>query len=143
MTSDRRGFLSATTALGLTGLVPVRGEPPKPGRGKEKPDEDVPASEDLMREHGVIRRILFVYDESTRRLLAGEEIPPGAWHRTATLFRRFGEEYHEKLEENLVFPEFEKRNHPLAALTRVLRKQHTAGRAVTELILRLTAPEQF
>ena len=33
-----------------------------------QPDEDVSAVEDLMREHGVLRRILLVYEECLRRI---------------------------------------------------------------------------
>jgi hemerythrin-like domain-containing protein len=50
------------------------------------------------------------------------------------LVREFIEDYHEKLEEGLLFPEFEKRNE-LVPLVKVLREQHKAGRAITEAIL--------
>ena len=41
--------------------------------------------------------------------------------------REFVEDYHEKLEEDFLFPEFEKRNE-LVPLVKVLREQHAAGR---------------
>lgn len=56
--------------------------------------------------------------------------------------RQFVEDYHEKLEENFIFPEFEKRGR-LAELVKVLREQHQAGRRVTDLILRNAQREAF
>ena len=50
------------------------------------------------------------------------------------LVRKFVEDYHEKLEENFLFPEFEKRNE-LVPLVKVLREQHAAGRALTDPLL--------
>jgi hemerythrin-like domain-containing protein len=56
--------------------------------------------------------------------------------------RKFVEDYHEKLEETFIFPQFEKKQ-KLVDLVKVLRKQHQAGRALTEVVLRLAAPDQF
>jgi hemerythrin-like domain-containing protein len=53
-------------------------------------------------------------------------------HRTVT----------EKLEENFIFPLFEKQK-KLVGLVRVLREQHQAGRRVTDLILRYATADQF
>ena len=65
-----------------------------------------------MREHGVLRRVLLVYRESGRRLAANNELdamtrPPSRAARR--LIRRFVEDYHEKQEEDFLFPRFEKR----------------------------------
>jgi len=138
MTNDRRQFLGVA-AVGLTGLWPAasRADDPK------QDDEGVSAPEDLMREHGVIRRVMFVYDEGVRRLEAREDVPPEVFRRAAELVRRFVEEYHEKLEEQFVFPEFEKRQHPLGKMTAILRRQHAAGRAVTDTIVRLSEPAAY
>jgi hemerythrin-like domain-containing protein len=137
MASARRQFLVTTAALGLAGLSPLR------AAGKEdKPDEEVSAVEDLMREHGVLNRILLIYEEGLRRLRANEEITPEAFHKPATLVRKFVEDYHEKLEENFIFPEFEKRKKQLD-LVKVLRDQHQAGRAVTDVVLREAVGDRF
>jgi hemerythrin-like domain-containing protein len=56
--------------------------------------------------------------------------------------RKFVQDYHERLEENFVFPEFEKRNQ-LVDLVKVLREQHCAGKALTDVILRHTVADQF
>src|SRR5689334_18667810 len=65
----------------------------------KKPEEpEVTATEDLMREHGVIRRALLVYAETVPKLrVNAASIDAAALHRTAQLFRTFGEDYHEKM----------------------------------------------
>ena len=95
-----------------------------------------------MREHGVLNRILLIYEEGLRRLRAKEDIPPAVFRESATLVRKFVEEYHEKLEEKFIFPEFEKQK-KLTDLVKVLRQQHEAGRGLTELIVRDAADDRF
>src|SRR5205823_13391670 len=95
-------------------------------------EEDISAPEDLMREHGVLNRILLVYEEGLRRLRDKEDVPPDVFHKPATLVRKFVEDYHEKLEETFIFPEFEKAK-KLADLVTVLKAQHEAGRKVTDV----------
>ena len=55
----------------------------------------------------------------------------------ANIVHRFVEGYHEKLEEQFVFPALEKAG-KLIELTTVLRVQHGAGRKLTEAILQGT-----
>lgn len=155
MERDRRQFLASGLALGASGLLiaapMARAEDPRansadtPSReaGKQdQPAEEVPATEDLMREHGVLNRVLLIYEEGLRRLAAKEEIAPAVFQRSANLVRKFVEDYHEKLEENFIFPEFEKRG-KLTDLVKTLRRQHDAGRAVTDIMIRLSAGDQF
>ena len=52
------------------------------------------------------------------------------------VIRTFIEDYHEKLEEDHLFPRFEKA-HRLADVTAVLREQHQAGRRLTAQIAQL------
>jgi hemerythrin-like domain-containing protein len=137
---QRRLFVQ-TAALGLAafapGLIPLRADDKK-----EKPEEEVAAAEDLMREHGVLNRVLLIYEEGLRRLRHKEEVTPELFHKTATLVRKFVEDYHEKLEENFIFPEFEKQK-KLTDLIKVLRKQHQAGRDVTDVVLREAVGDRF
>jgi len=146
MESERRRFLAATAALGIGTLnLPsdqVRGDDKPKDDKKDQPEEEVSAAEDLMREHGVLNRLLLVYEEGLRRLRAKEEVTPDVFHRPATLVRKFVEDYHEKLEEKFIFPEFEKAK-KLVDLVKVLRDQHEAGRKVTDVILRNAVADQF
>ncbi len=111
-------------------------------KGKIDPDEGVTAPEDLMKEHGVLNRCLLIYEEGMRRIRTGNEVSPEVFNHTAQLIRRFVEEYHEKNEENYIFPEFE-RAKKLVDLVETLKTQHRAGRQVTAEILNYSQPSQF
>lgn len=146
MDPDRRRFLVATAALGAgaVALTPghLRSADKAADQKKDQPDEELGAIEDLMREHGVLNRILLIYEEGLRRLRVREEVTPDVFQKPATLVRKFVEDYHAKLEENFVFPEFEKAK-KLADLVKVLKEQHQAGRKLTDLILRNAVGNQF
>jgi hemerythrin-like domain-containing protein len=107
------------------------------GPGQEK---EVGAVEDLMREHGVLRRALLVYRETALKLRSGGATEAAALNRTARLFRSFGEDYHEKkLEEAHIFPLIRKIKGPAARYPDVLTEQHNRGREITEYILTATS----
>jgi hemerythrin-like domain-containing protein len=97
---------------------------------------EVTPTEDLMREHGLLKRILLIYDEVRGRIAAQKNFPPGAVGDSAKIIRSFIEQYHEKLEEDYLFPRF-RRHNLLVELVNVLEQQHQAGRKVTEQIIAL------
>ena len=101
-------------------------------------EEGISATEDLMREHGVLDRLLLLYEESRRRLTGQGSFDPSILNRTAGLVRSFIEQYHEKLEETQLFPRFEKAR-LRDDLVGVLRKQHEAGRRVTDFLIEQTS----
>jgi hemerythrin-like domain-containing protein len=109
-------------------------------KAAEKRDDDekeVGAVEDLMREHGVIRRAILAYRDMAAKLRAKPaSLDPELLRRTATMFRTFGEDYHEKkLEETHIFPTIKKAGGPAAAYVDVLIAQHQRGRELTDYIL--------
>lgn len=106
---------------------------------------DVAATEDLMREHGVMRRALIVYREAATRLRQDpNSVPPDVLEKTAQLFRVFGEDYHEKkLEETFIFPLIKKFRNPAEAYVDVLINQHARGREVTDYILAVTKGDRI
>jgi hemerythrin-like domain-containing protein len=126
----RRRFLIATSAAGPALLLG--------GRARADDEErEVTATEDLMREHGILRRALLLYSESAARLRAdARNLDLRAIEQTAMLFQEFGETYHERmLEEQHVFPEVKRAGGPAAALVDVLESQHRRGREITAYIL--------
>lgn len=97
-------------------------------------EEGISTNEDLMREHGILKRVLFAYDEVIRRIHSGDDFSPQAVIDGATIIRKFIEDYHEKLEENHLFPRFQKAG-KLTDLVETLKSQHQAGRRITDRIL--------
>lgn len=96
--------------------------------------EEISPSEDLMREHGILNRLLLIYQEIAKRIEHKQDFPIEALAKSAYLLRHFIEDYHEKLEEEFVFPRFEEANQ-LVDLVRVLKDQHQAGRQLTDYVL--------
>jgi hemerythrin-like domain-containing protein len=130
----RRAFLGAGAAAGF--LAVGAAAPAAAAKKKAKEEEDIGPGEDLMREHGVLRRILLVYGEVSRRLEGSGDLDVAPLQSSAALVRRFVEDYHERQEEELVFPRFE-RAHKLVELVGVLRAQHQAGRKLTDRVREL------
>jgi hemerythrin-like domain-containing protein len=126
---SRRNFLirSSVLAAGAALLGPAQ---ILAAEQKEAVPADVTPTEDLMREHGVLRRLLLIYDEIEERLDAGKEFPLPALSGAIELMRRFIQDYHEKDEEDFLFPRFEKAG-KLTDLVKVLSAQHQAGRKIT------------
>ncbi len=102
---------------------------------EEKKSEEVGPPEDLMREHGVLKHALLIYGEVLRRIDAKQDFLPETLADAARIIRSVVEDYHEKLEEDFLFPRFEKAN-VLLDLVKVLRTQHQAGRQVTDVTMR-------
>lgn len=138
----RRNLLKSGVAslAGLPALALASSQAKSPD--KIDPDVGVTATEDLMKEHGVLNRCLLIYEEAMRRLRNKEEVSPEVFNHTAQLIRGFVEEYHEMNEEKYIFPVFEEHKQ-LVDLVQTLLTQHKAGREVTARILRLSTPDQF
>jgi hemerythrin-like domain-containing protein len=136
---SRRGFLATSAAsAALVGCAATSGETTPRSAGGEAAEAEVTPVEDLMREHGVLRRVMYVFDEAAQRLESGADLPIDQLAAGAGIIRRVIEDYHEKLEEQHLFPRFEKAGQ-LVDLVTVLRTQHQAGRGVTSQVLTLTA----
>lgn len=144
--TSRRLFLSSSTVIG-TGLLfaGCSNEKNKAESSEKKtnqePENEVTATEDLMREHGILRRALLVFTAAASQLRKSpEDVPPEVLLRTAKLFRTFGEDYHEKrLEEDFIFPAVKKAGGPAANLADTLLIQHQRGREITDYVLSAAA----
>lgn len=134
MQVDRRSILAGAATAGVAATLAACGASQAAG-GNEK---EVSANEDLMREHGVLRRILIVYRESAPAIAGGRSLDVAALASAAALFRDFGEQYHERqLEEQYIFPALRKGS--TSALVDTLLAQHRRGREITAFILDSTA----
>jgi len=115
-----------------------------PAPGEAEPVE-VTATEDLMREHGILRRALLVYQEAAVKLRQdAASVPPDTLEKAANLFRVFGEDYHEKqLEEVFIFPAVKKVPGAAAGYVDVLLAQHVRGREITDYLLSISKADRI
>jgi len=115
-------------------------QPSDKDKDKEPTGGEITAVEDLMREHGVLRRALFVYSEAAAKLRTDPStVAPDVLQKTARLFRAFGEDYHERrLEEAYIFPAVKRAGGEAARLADILTVQHQRGREITDYILAAT-----
>ena len=143
--NSRRQFLLISAIAGSGLALAACGNKATPDTTEQTKDKDeqgaeVTATEDLMREHGVLRRALLVYAETVPKLRKDpSSIAPDALQKTAKLFRAFGEDYHEKkLEETYIFPAITKAGGAAASLPNILIAQHNRGREITDYLLAVT-----
>jgi hemerythrin-like domain-containing protein len=142
----RRSFLHATGKLAAAAVLPAKLLAQK-ATGQERHEQyyDVSTNESLMRQHGILKRVLLMYDEVIRRIDARQDFPTQTVIDSAQIVRRFIEDHHEKLEEDYIFPLFRKYYRrddvlrlyaqKLVDLVDILDKQHPAGRRLTDRIL--------
>jgi hemerythrin-like domain-containing protein len=142
MTPERREFLGSLASA--AGLV-LAGCATAAAAGKhqidpadEAEEAEVTPAEDLMQEHGILERVLLVYDEASRRIEQGEPFDAAVITSAAGIIRRFVEDYHEKLEEEFVFPRLQTARREVD-LVAVLRRQHQRGRELTDDVVRKAA----
>lgn len=141
----RRAFLRCAAGAGVA-LLSARasrraGASPEAKVGKADEDE-VSVTEDLMREHGILRRILLIYGEVIARLDAKADLKREPIAQTAEIVRAFIEDYHECDEEEFLFPRFQKAAKHVD-LVQILLAQHQAGRKLTATISRLATTPGF
>lgn len=145
--ANRRTFLQGTSVASAGLLLPALGfalplKPQAPNKDKDgdkdEGNDKISPAEDLMREHGVLNRILLIYDEHLRLLTAKQSFDGSVLASAADIIRRFVEEYHEKLEEDFLFPRFRKAG-KLVSLVDTLLAQHKAGRQLTAQIKELAS----
>lgn len=127
--------LAATGGVTLVGCATTAAQK-KPESGSA--EAEVTPGEDLMQEHGALERILLVYEEAARRIEAKSDLDPKVVVGAATLIRRFVEEYHERQEEESVFPRLQAA-HREVELVSILLRQHQRGRDLTAVIIKATS----
>jgi hemerythrin-like domain-containing protein len=140
---NRRKLLHDSFTLGAAGTIalPLIGQAfAEDAKKTDEKEPEVTATEDLMREHGVIRRTLLVYYEVVPRLRQKPaSVNAAELQRAAQLFRTFGEDYHERmLEEQLIFPALQKHGPEFQKYVDTLIEQHNRGRELTDYVLAVT-----
>lgn len=100
--------------------------------------------EDLMREHGLLHRILLIYQDIINRMIVSDIYTPepiyNCIRESATIVKLFIIEYHQVLEQDYVFPilsQHEKYKH----IIQILLIQHEAAKCATDEILTILESE--
>ena len=133
----RRNLLKIAAMAGATfagGLIVPSALAARSRKKEAEKEAEVTPPEDLMREHGVLDRLLLVYEAGLRKFASNEDFDPAIITAAAETVRDFIENYHEKSEEEAVFPRFKKAG-KMTTLVDTLLTQHQAGRRVTQTIL--------
>src|SRR5437868_11072673 len=134
--TTRRAFVTAAAGFAaIPALTQTKGRQPQK---KQEKEPEVTPTEDLMREHGLLRRALLIYEHCAGLLRRKQAVDAAAVHDTAGIIRRFVEQYHEKMEEDYLFPRFRKANREVE-LVNTLLEQHRVGRTITDKIIGMTA----
>lgn len=145
---DRRRIVRVTPGLMIAGagLAPnvlstalAQDHDAQDQNGRPEKMAEVTPPEDLMREHGVLDRVLLIYDTAVRKLSGNEDFDPAVISQGAQVVQQFIEGYHERNEEQQLFPRFRKAGQ-MVNLVDILYQQHQAGRRLTDTILEL-APQ--
>jgi hemerythrin-like domain-containing protein len=136
MILERRRFIGQVckTALTVAGGYVVAINTARAAEGED--EGAIGPIEDLMREHGVLRRVLMIYEEGLRRIAAHQDFPGNPFLTSAQLIRKFVEDYHEKNEEKFIFPKLQKSIGEARHDVAILLQQHQAGRKLTDDIIR-------
>lgn len=89
-----------------------------------------------MQEHGVLERVVIIYDTAALRIEQNQQLDPGVITKAVGIVRHFVEDYHERTEEKFVFPRLQAAGRE-ASLVATLLKQHQRGRELTDQLNRL------
>jgi hemerythrin-like domain-containing protein len=99
------------------------------------------AIEDLGREHGLLNRLLIIYEEIINRIDNNVSFDNMILWNTAMTIKFFIEDYHEKNEEMYIFPILLKHGKETNMVNELI-KQHKLSRQITSLIIKTSKLEQ-
>ncbi|WP_300605045.1 hemerythrin domain-containing protein, partial [Trebonia sp.] len=102
----------------------------------------IPPDDDLMREHGVLKRVLLCYRAMIAQVQAGGQLSPAHVQESALIIHDFIEGFHEGLEEGYVFPRLLRAGQLTGTVTTLLT-QHARGRVITQFLLAHTTGGQL
>lgn len=101
-------------------------------------ETEISPTEDLMREHGILNRIMLIYEDILQKIKNKTEFDINLLLKSATIVKEFIEEYHEPLEEKYIFSALlEKNMH--TELIEELIAQHRISKLITEKIFKFIA----
>lgn len=139
---SRRGLLGAGTAALAGGAGCAHRDISLVTHDQGRYEAPIVPGEQLMSQHGILNRTLFIYDTLVIRQKETGDLDAGALRGAAEIIQQFIERHHEQLEAHYIFIRFEL-DPKMGPFVRTLAHQHRAGRAVTEQLLALTSGAQL
>ena len=94
-----------------------------------------------MKEHGVVERLLLIYQRILEKAITGQEIDIEAIHHVSEIVRDYVVNHHEKDEEEFIFPKFREANY-IVEIVDTLERQHDVTEELNGQIMDLSAKGQ-
>ncbi|MGE5556966.1 MAG: hemerythrin domain-containing protein [Caulobacteraceae bacterium] len=120
-------------------LLQVSRPMPSRERGKKLREEVQSPTEDLMREHGLLHRLLLVYENLIEKSMEKGSVDVLNLNKAAITIKDYIHDHHEREEEDFLFPRFRDAGY-LVDLVETLNEQHDKSRPITDRIIDLTRP---
>src|SRR3954467_2999383 len=96
---QRRNFVKQSLIVTLSGVAAISMLPGCKDKEEEEGEgQEISPPEDLMQEHGLLNRVLLIYDTCRMHLINKQSFPREALTNAANVIRTFVEDYHEKQE---------------------------------------------
>lgn len=102
---------------------------------------EITPNEDLMREHGILHRLLLIYENLLYRINYKIKINYKLFLVTAIIMHNFIELYHEKTEEKYIFPVLIKHNIHKELINELIL-QHKISNKITKKIINILYDEK-
>lgn len=140
MSNMKNNFrLLASNPLALANnILHVGAFKPLKDKGEALEEKVATPIENLMKEHGVLMRILAIYDKVVSDAASGGTFNVSAINRTADLSRGYIGRHHDACEERYIFPKF-REAHYIVDIVTELHNQHYAAAMITNQMLALSS----
>lgn len=102
----------------------------------------IPLTEDLMRGHGILNRILLIFEEIIKRITHYHDFPIAALQESVHIIQSFIQNHHERFEEDYIFPLFEKHKQHLELIA-TFKEQHMKGRHISTQLEKLAEEKEL
>lgn len=104
--------------------------------------QDVPLTEDLMREHGILNRVLLIYEDIIDKIHHHANFKIDSLDKAVDIIQLFIEGHHERMEEDYIFPLFEKHKQQIDLIA-TLKEQHIKGRQISVHLKNIIALQEL
>jgi hemerythrin-like domain-containing protein len=137
MTNYKELLLSNPLVI-ASNILQVGAFRPLKDKGEALEEKMATPVENLMKEHGVLMRILAIYDKVVGDVASGKEFNVSAINRTAEMSRSYIGRHHDACEERYIFPKFREADY-ITDIIKELHDQHAAAVMMTNQILELSS----